>query len=156
MDENPYKSPVATEPSTGPPLSAAGPDEAIIRRLIAGVDTEEIVVYDVSDWQLYGRRQSRALTGELAQAAKAAGFRCAVYQSVYWSTLAFFPIKPLGTYLVLPPEECDDPNDPHRDADQYRAVRVPMDWRQVAFHYTVAFAFLVATVGVVLAWIAGR
>jgi hypothetical protein len=31
-------------------------------------------------------------------------------------------------------QTCDDPDG---DAGQYRAVRLPMDWSQVAFHYAV-------------------
>src|SRR5437870_5261889 len=80
--------------------------DAVVRRLIAGQDTEDIVVYDVSDCQLYGRRRYRRLTGESAQSAAAAGCRAEVYQSVYWLTLVYFPVKPLGVYLVLPRVTC--------------------------------------------------
>jgi len=125
--------------------------DADIRRLIAGQDVEDvedIVVYDVSDCQLYGRRYRQRLSGELAQAAEAAKCRPFVYQSVYWFTLAYFPVRPLGTFLVLPRLSCDDPDG---DADQYRAVRLPTDWRQVATHYGVALTLLGATFALI-AW----
>jgi len=108
---------------------ASGPDaDSLVRQLIAGVDTEDIVVYDASDCQLYGKKHYRRLTGELEHAAEAAGCRPEVYQSIYWWTLVYFPVKPLGTYLVLFRRECDDPDG---DADQYRAVKLPMDRGQV-------------------------
>lgn len=123
--------------------------EATIRRLIAGREVEDIVVYDVSDCQLYGRRHRLRLAGELAIAAEEAGCRAVVYQSVYWLTLVYIPIRPLGTFLVLPRQTCDDPDG---DAEQYRAVRLPMDWGQVAFHYALVLSLL----GCVLAVVAWR
>ncbi|MBX3449944.1 MAG: hypothetical protein KF777_10315 [Planctomycetaceae bacterium] len=123
--------------------------EALIRQLIAGSDVEEIVVYDVSDCQLYGRRYRQKLRGDLARAAEDAECEPVVYQSVYWFTLAYFPFKPLGTYLVLPRKACDDPGG---DADQYRAVRLATDWCQVAVHYLIAVLLLVTAVLSVLAW----
>ena len=136
------------QPTVGTAASESGADrDATIRRLIAGRDTEDIVVYDVSDCQLYGRRCRQRLAGELAQAAEAAGCEPVVYQSVYWFTLAYIPFKPLGTYLVLPRQTCDDPDG---DAEQYRAVRLPMDWGQVAFHYAVVPVLLACVLAVVV------
>jgi len=123
--------------------------DVLIRRLIAGSDVEEIVVYDVSDCQLYGRRYRLKLTGDLALSAEDAECEPVVYQSVYWFTLAYFPFKPLGTYLVLPRKTCDDPDG---DADQYRAVRLATDWRQIAVHYIIAVLLMSACVLSILAW----
>lgn len=126
----------------------SGPNaDNLVRQLIAGVDTEDIVVYDVSDCQLYGKKHYRRLTGELEHAAEAAGCRPEVYQSVYWWTLVYFPVKPLGTYLVLPRRECDDPDG---DADQYRAVKLPMDGRQVSREYAVAFSVALCLICVLI------
>ena len=137
------------EPAVGTAAPDAGADrDAAIRQLIAGRAVEDIVVYDVSDCQLYGRRRRQWLAGELAQAAEAAGCRPVVYQSVYWFTLAYIPVRPLGTFLVMPRQTCDDPDG---DAEQYRAVRLPMDWGQVAFHYAVVL-MLLACVLAVVAW----
>lgn len=119
-----------------------------IRRLIAGREVEDIVIYDVSDCQLYGSRRSQRLTGELAHSAEAAGCKPVVYQSIYWFTLVYIPVWPMATFLVLPRQTCDDPDG---DAEQYRAVSVPMDWGQVAFHLAVVPA-LVACVLAVVAW----
>lgn len=130
--------------------------DRLVRQLIAGVDTEDIVVYDVSDCQLFGRKHYRRLTGELAHAAEAAGCRPEVYESVYWWTLVYFPVKALGTYLVMPRQECDDPDG---DADQYRAVKLPMDWGQVRREHLIAFSVaLTLTIGVIclLVWWAAR
>jgi len=55
-----------------------------------------------------------------------------------------FPVKPLGTHLVLPRRECDDPDG---DADQYRAVELPMDWGQVRRQFAVAFIVAFALIG---------
>jgi hypothetical protein len=132
-----------------PPQETTLDDEPLIRRLTTGTDTEDIAVYDVSDRQLYGCRNYRQLTGEFAQLAALAGCRPEVYQCVYWLTLAFFPIRPLGTFLVLPRQECDDSDG---DAQQYRAVRMPMDWGQVSRHYLVAFTILLGVVGAVVAF----
>ncbi|OWK44955.1 hypothetical protein [Fimbriiglobus ruber] len=124
-------------------------DEEKILRLIAGVGTEEIVVYDVSDCQLYGRKWRCRLSGAVARRAETAGYRPEVYQSVYWLTLVYLPVKPLGTFLVLPRQSCDDPDG---DAEQYRALRLSMDWRQVVCHYVVAVLLVLGTIGVLLAW----
>jgi hypothetical protein len=112
---------------------------------------EDIVVYDVSDCQLYGRRHRQRLVGEFAQAAETAGCRAEVYQSVYWFTLAYFPVKPIATYLVMPRQTCDDPDE---DADQYRGIKIPMDWGQVRLHYAVALSFLIVQLCVLLGWLA--
>lgn len=122
--------------------------DTTIQQLIAGREVVDIVVYDVSDCQLYGRRRCQRLSDELAQAAEAVGCLPLVYQSVYWFTLAYIPVRPLGTYLVLPRKTCDDPDG---DAEKYRAVRLPMDWGQVAFHYAVVLVLLICGLAVV-AW----
>ena len=127
--------------------SAAG--DALVDQLIVGAETEEIVVYDVSDCQLYGRKLRRQLSGSLARRAEVAGCLPEVYQSVYWLTFVGLPVKPLGTFLVLPRQICDDPDG---DADQYRALRIPMDWRQIACHYAVAVSLVVCAVDVAVIW----
>lgn len=113
-------------------------DQALFR-LLTGQQVEEIAVYDVSDCQLYGQKCHRRLVGWQAQAAAAVGCLAVVYQSIYWFTLVYIPIWPLGTYLVLPRQSC---NDPDGDALQYRAIRLPMDWVQVTLHYTVTLMLL--------------
>lgn len=127
--------------------------EAAIRQLISGKDVETIVVYDVSDCQLYGRRHRECLTGELAKAAEEAGCEPVVYESVYWFTLAYIPIKPLGVYLVMPRRVCDDPDG---DADQYRAIRLPDDWDQIRVHLVVGAGALCATLFAMLAFFFSR
>jgi hypothetical protein len=102
-----------------------------IQRLISARDIETLVVYDASDCQLYGRKHRQLLKGDLAQLAEDAGCCPEVYQSVYWWTLVYLPVKPLGVYMVMPCKTCDDPDG---DADQYRGIRVPNDWMQISFH----------------------
>jgi hypothetical protein len=63
---------VVNQPAIGQNKTEMDAD-ILVRRLIAGVDTQDIVVYDVSDLQLFGRRHYRRLTGELAQAAEVSG-----------------------------------------------------------------------------------
>ena len=137
------------------PLSADEPRSHFaacpeVQRLISGSDIEVLVVYDVSDRQLYGRKYRQLLKGDLAQLAADAGCRPEVYQSVYWWTLAYLPVKPLGVYLVMPCKTCDDPNG---DADQFRGIRVSNDWRQISFHYIIGVLIILCVA--VIIW-AGR
>lgn len=122
--------------------------DADVRRLIAGTGEEDIVEYDVSDARLYGRKYYRRLTGELAAAAEAAGCAPEVYQSVYWWTFIGVPVWSRGVYLVLPRQDCDDPDG---DADQYRCLRVPTDRQQVNRHFTIGCATSLAVVCVIVA-----
>ena len=136
---NPY------QPSSGgSTLETASPvTDALIQQLIAGSGIEDLVFYDVSDCQLYGRKHLRPLTGEFARSAVDAGCEPVVFQSVLWLTLVFIPVWPLGVYVVLPRRECDDPDG---DAEQYRGLRVPWDENQIAYHYLITFV-LVLTAG---------
>ena len=84
-----------------------------------------------------GKKLYRRLTGELEHAPEAAGCVPEVYQCVYWWTLLCFPVKPLGTYLVLPRRDCDDRNG---DAEHCQAVKIPMVGGQVRRDYAHAFS----------------
>ena len=108
--------------------------ETKVRRLIANDSVEDIVEYDVSDAKLYGRRNRRVLSGELAKSAEAAGCVAEVYESVYWWTFGGVPVKPYGVYLLMPRQVCDDPDG---DADQYRAIRLSDDWGWYARHFVI-------------------
>lgn len=124
-----------------------------IDRLVAGRDVVDIVVCDVSDRQLYGCRNRQRLSGELAQAAEAADCEADVYQSVYWFTVAYMPVVPLGTYLVMPRHMRDDHTD---DACRFRAVRVPSDRGQIAMHYIIATLILAFTFTVIVCTVVFR
>ena len=114
-------------------------DSSIIERLITGDRTEDLVFYDVSDHQLYGRKHQRKLTGEIAQRASDAGCECIVYQSVLWWCVVVIPIIPLDVYAVIPKTVCDDPDG---DADQYLSIRLQWDWCQIAFQYTIVLVVM--------------
>lgn len=125
--------------------------ESKVRRLINNDDVQDIVEYDVSDAKLYGRRNRRKLSGEVAEIADAAGYVAEVYESVYWITLVGIPVWPRGVYLLLPRRECDDPDG---DADQYRALRLGDDWRWYARHYVIGLIVLSAFIAIVAATLA--
>lgn len=138
-------------PTARPSLETASAiTDALVQQLIAGSNIEDLVFYDVSDCQLYGRKHLRRLTGELARNADAAGCEVVVYQCVLWWCLVFIPVRPLGVYVVLPRRECDDPDG---DADQYRGLRVQWDWSQIAFQYLITFMLLLAVPGGVGFWL---
>ncbi|TWU01013.1 hypothetical protein Pla52n_43840 [Stieleria varia] len=146
---NPYDSPKSND--------AIYPDEispAIVERLIAGSETDSLVFYGVSDHQLYGRKNRIRLSGDVAKLAEDAGYDPIVYQSVLWRCLVFIPVVPLGVFAVIPKLECDD--DPDRDADQYRGIRMAWDWSQIRIQYGVVFgtALLLAAIACRL-WFAG-
>ena len=109
-------------------------EDDLVQRLINRDGTESLVFYDVSDCQLYGRRHNRRLAGALASGAESAGCIPIVYQAVHWFCLVYMPVWPLGTYVVIPERECDDPDG---DADQYRDIRIATDRGQIAFQYSV-------------------
>jgi len=111
----------------------------LVQRLINRDGTESLAFYDLSDCQLYGRRFKRRLTGTLASAAQSAGCIPIVYQAIHWFCLVYMPVWPLGTYVVMPELECDDPDG---DAEQYRGIRIPSDGGQIAFQYAVLIALV--------------
>ena len=124
---NPYGSPKTN--------TAIVPDEispALVERLIKGNGTEVLVFYDVSDYQLYGRKKRTRLTGDMAKLATDAGCDTIVFQSVLWWCFVFIPVVPLGVFAVIPKLECDDPDG---DADQYRGIRLDWDWKQIGLQY---------------------
>ncbi len=47
-------------------------------------------------------------------------------------------------------------DDPDGDADQYRTVKMAMDWGQVRRHYSVAFALTFGVICGVVVWLAAR
>ena len=145
---NPYDSPKSNHAIAPHAISPA-----IVGRLIAGSETEDLVFYDLSDHQLYGRKNRIRLTGEAAKLAEDAGCDPIVYQSVLWWCLVFIPLVPLGVFAVIPKLECDDPDG---DADQYRGIRMAWDWNQIGIQYGVVFgtALLLAAIAYRL-WFAG-
>ena len=137
--------------ATNPFRPTATPDspclsDPVVSRLIAGEDTESLVFYDVSDTQIYGAKFRTKLSGELAILAQSSGLLPEAYQSIHWLCFVHMPVWPLATYVVMPFEECDDPDG---DADQYRALRVDTDYEQIVWHYSIFFGILmIVTVGV--------
>ena len=117
----------------------------IIERLIEGDGTEDFVIYDVSDHQLYGWKDQRSLSGDFANRATEAGCDPIVYQCVLWWCFVYIPVVPLGTFAVIPKLECDDPDG---DADQYRGIRIEWDWQQIRWQYAIvaSIAILLATI----------
>ena len=124
---NPYDS-----PKTNGAIATAEITPAIIECLIDGNGTEDLVFYDVSDQQMYGRKNRIRLTGEMTELATEAGCDTIVYQSVLWWCFVFIPVVPLGVFAVIPKLECDDPDG---DADQYRGIRMAWDWTQIGLQY---------------------
>lgn len=145
---NPYDSPKSKDAIAPHAISPA-----IVERLIAGIETEDLVFNDVSDHQLYGRKNRIRLTGEAAKLAEDAGCDSIVYQSVLWWCLVFIPLVPLGVFAVIPKLKCDDPDG---DVDQYRGIRMAWDWNQIGIQYGVVFgtALLLAAIAYRL-WFAG-
>jgi hypothetical protein len=144
---------VSNNPYAAPALIAGRHPEAIdasvIERLVTGSGTEDLVVYDVSDHQLYGQKHRQLLSGDAARRAAEAGFDGKVYQSVLWWCLVVIPVFPLGVYAVIPKTICDDPDG---DADQYRVVRLQWDYRQVVFQYCLVFGVLLPIVFIACRW----
>lgn len=139
---NPYESPTTSGVPVETPIS-----DAIVRRLIDGIGIEVLAFYDVSDCQIYGRKYRRLLSGVLASDAESAGCAPTVYQAIHWICLAFIPVWPLGTFVVMPFAEYDDLED---EAVRYRAIRTAWDSGQVAIHYA-AMLVPMLTAGV-LVW----
>ena len=119
----------------------------IIERLIEGKETEDLAFYDVSDRQLYGRKNRQRLTGDVARRATESGCDTVVFQSVLWWCFVYVPVVPLGVYAVMPKLECDAPDG---DAIQYRGIRISWDWRQIGVHYAI-LAVCMALIGAI-AW----
>lgn len=135
---------------TGASAPASQISDADVTRLISGKEIETLAFYDVSDQQIYGRKHLRRLTGDFAERATLAGCEPVVYQTVLWWCLVYIPVRPLAVYLVMPCLECDDPDG---DADQYRALRVEWDSRQIAVHYLITFGLLATCVLGVWCWL---
>lgn len=140
---NPYESPKSHSKSQPSVL-----DSAIVERLITADGTEDLVFYDVSDHQLYGRKHRQKLTGDIARRASDAGCDAIVYQTVLWWCFVFIPIIPLGVYAVIPRLDCDDPDS---DADQYRGIRVEWDWVQIAGQYAIVL-IAITSIGLLAYW----
>lgn len=120
----------------------------IIERLVAGQGVEDLVFYDVSDQQLYGRKNCQRLTGEVARRASESGYDTIVFQSVLWWCLVFIPIVPLSVYTVIPKLECDDPDG---DAAQYRGIPLGWDWRQITIQYMIV-AIILGLIAALVWW----
>ena len=119
--------------------------DAHIERLVEGIGTETLEFSEVSDLQIYGKKHTRRLTGDLAEAALNVGYEPIVYQSVLWWCFIYIPIAPRGCYFVLPSIACEDD-----DAEQYRAIRADWDSAQIRRHRLVVLLLL--TLCVALAW----
>lgn len=146
---NPYDPPIvrAVPPSTVPQF------DDIVDRLITASNVEDLVFYDVSDCNLYGRKNSQRLSGNVADRATAAGCDTLVYQSVLWWCIVFVPVFPLGVYTVIQKLECDDPDG---DADQYRAIRVAWDRQQVGTQFLIVASILGLTFSGAWFWFSSR
>lgn len=114
------------------PYSSTEISDELVVRLIEARDTTTLAFYDVSDCQLYGCKKKRVLTGALADRADEAGCIPTVYQAIHWFCLVCIPVWPIGTFLVMQEKMCDDPD---RDADQFRCIRVETDLAQTFTHY---------------------
>jgi hypothetical protein len=146
---NPYE-PTFLGTVSPPPISES---DNIVDRLITASNVEDLVFYDVSDCNLYGRKRAQRLTGTLAERATAAGCDTLVYQSVLWWCFVFIPVFPRGVYTVIQKLECDDPDG---DADQYRAIRVTWDWQQVGTQFLIVASVLALTISGGWFWISSR
>ena len=75
-------------------------NDAIVRQLLHGPDTEALAFYDVSDCHLHGRKHRRKLSGELASNSRSAeADEPNVYQAVLWFCVVYVPVWPLGNLL---------------------------------------------------------
>lgn len=143
--ENPHRSPLAEPQSQTPIIS-----DEIVSLLIDGNETETLAFYDVSDTQIYGRKNRRDLRRSLSDAAEAEGCFPTAYQTIHWLCFVHFPVWSLATYVVMPCKECDDPDG---DADQYRAIRVQTDISQITLHSSVAYSILIGIFLLIWWWL---
>lgn len=89
---------------------------------------------------LHGRSKRKDLLGNERLEAEQAGYVPCSHQAVMWFTVFFMPVIPLGTYRVLMVRQG------FFDSAQFRMVRVEWDWRQVLFHYVIAYSWVLALV----------
>ncbi|QDU25299.1 hypothetical protein ETAA8_03630 [Anatilimnocola aggregata] len=130
---NPYESPVsASEAPAESPIT-----DALIVRMIAGEETREVLIEDVSDVLLYGRKHSCKLTGSVAQTAMEAGFEPVAYQSVLWWCVISCPLIPLSTCIVLTRTDVGDVG-----GEAYRVLPIARDSSQIATHFAFTLGFL--------------
>lgn len=109
----------------------------LLSQLIAGDSTEEFVVYDVSDRQVYGCKHKSKLKFSLAKLAVASGYIPVAYQAIHWWCFVYIPVVPLGTYVVL-----DRIGNEESDAEICRGIRIQMDWNQALHHWCVGSTIL--------------
>jgi hypothetical protein len=109
----------------------------LLSQLIAGVSTEELVVYDVSDRHVYGCKHKSKLKFSLAKLAVASGYIPVAYQAIHWWCFVYIPVVPLGTYVVLERIGNED-----SDAEICRGIQIDMDWRQAFLHWCVGSTIL--------------
>lgn len=121
--------------------------DEIVRQLITGEGTEDLVISDLADCQLYGWKYRRRLTNEQRESAIHHGFDPVVYQSIYWWTIAGFPVNPRQSYYVLPYRESVD----GLDTDRYRCLVSPQQAWQVATHFGLGIGILVV-IGTLIWW----
>ncbi len=117
-----------------------------VQRLLAGEGTEDISIGDVSDIQLYGRLHRRRLSGADEQAALELGCDPVVYQSISWWTLAWIPVVPMKSYIVLPYLKAKE----GAEYNSYRSLPTSMQLTQMALHYIVGW--LVVLIVLTVMW----
>jgi hypothetical protein len=105
-----------------------------LERLLDDSAPEELILSDLADCQLSGRKDKRRLPDPLAEQALARGFEPETYQSVLWFCIVFMPVKAIGVYRVLPAKEPTPDGD-----DRYRIARVAWDRSQVLTHLVVVW-----------------
>lgn len=125
---NPFASPRA---SAGADRERFVPDWAVLR-LLADDRTEDVVVDDTADTQLYGRRHARDLEAEQADSARKQGLEPVVYQAVYWMCFVYAPVVPLQTCYVIKRRANArvSPASVFKEQDRYRLVAAPWDHNQ--------------------------
>ena len=151
---NPYESPASDDEPTDSPISPE-----LLRQLLAGEGTRDLVMGDHSDIQLYGAKHRTRLTGSMAAQAEQAGLEPQVYQAVVWWCLVFVPIWPQTTCLVLEQKEPENIADVP-EVDRFRILPIARDHGQIRRHYRNAAVFLVVSIALIswllLSWFSSR
>lgn len=123
-------------------------DDDLVNQLLDEAESRHFISSDVDDYNFYGSKFKRRMTGPAAERLIQNGLLPEVYQAVYWWCLVFIPILPKGTYAVVDFKEMlPDCN------DHSRAFEVQMDWSQVVSHALIA-ATILSSVGLVV-WFVG-
>jgi hypothetical protein len=150
---NPYESPVSNDEPTDSPITPE-----LLRQLLAGEGTRELIIGDVSDIQLYGKKHCLRLKGAMATQAEQAGLEPEVYQAALWWTLVGIPVWPQTTCLVLAQKETAKKL--ALDDDRFRILPIARDHGQIRRHYRNAAVVLVVSIALIswllLSWFSAR